>query len=152
MLNPNKRITIFSPELQDRNDITDLIKDYLKKNFQGFRKINTMTYSSLGEPCKDEQIGHWGTGEILIIFDRRLIPKYKRNFNLSKESRINYGILNASLCISMKLCDEKEIPYLRYEGEKIKGEQKLFFDKLDSIKDKIQSRLEKTLQPSSQTS
>ncbi len=141
----NKRVLIFSPEVREREEIEEIVKMFFKSNFgKYYSQIDFQKYSTLGEPVKDNQIGHWGLGEILVIFDRHISPKTSQD--PSFKNTPYFRALKVSYDMSRNLCDEKEIPYIIYEGEMTKKEEKKFIFKIEEIRDQIKSRLEAKLE------
>ena len=141
----SKRVLIFSPEMKDREELEDVVREYFKKNFGNYyTQIDFQKYSMLREPVIDNQLGHWGAAEIFTIFDQRLCSSKHRFKGIEKTPY--YQALGVSYKISLKLCNEKQIPYIIYKGEITKKEEKVFATKLESVKDKIKSRLEGKVQ------
>jgi hypothetical protein len=134
----NKRITIFAPELKDREEIGAIVEDYFKKEFSGyFNNLQFQKFYALNEPMTENQIGHHY--EVLVIFDRRLCPKNDRS-KLTKGTPY-FKALKVSLELTKNLCDEKNIPYLLYEGEMAKKKEYLFIRKIENIKKRLEERL-----------
>ncbi len=141
----NKRVLIFSPEVRDREEIEGVLEQYFKKNFRHYLpRVDFQKYSMLSEPIKDNQIGHWETGETFVVFDRRLCSQ--KNHIKSLISSQYYRALKISCEMSRELCDKKGIPYIIYEGEITKKEEKAFIGKRENFKNKIKERLEAKVQ------
>jgi hypothetical protein len=101
----NKRVLIISPR-EDQQGIANVIAGY-RINFNNlFNGVDIQIYSRFDEPPEEDQLGHWGTGEILAILNRGIISKY---------GDVNHNILRASFDEHVKLCNEKGIPYMVYQ-------------------------------------
>jgi len=137
----NKRVLIFSPEVRDKEEISAFLQSFFRKNFANyFSQIDFQKYSMLREPITDNQLGHWGVAEIFTVFDQRLCSSKHRFKGI--EQTPYYKALKASYKTSLKLCNEKQIPYIIYKGEITKKEEKVFATELEEEKDKIRGRLE----------
>lgn len=134
-----KRVTIFSPELKDREEIGVAVENYFKNEFRNYSKeLEIQKYYSLNEPLTENQIGHHY--EILVIFDRRLCPKENRYEHARNTFR--FKLLNNVLELTKNVCDEKNIPYITYEGELTKKQELNLINKIVGKKEKIKQRLE----------
>jgi len=141
----SKRVLIFSPELKDREEIAEILQEYFKRNFGNFySQIEIQKYSMLREPVKDNQLGHWGIGETLVVFDRRLCSQKERI--RSNVNRPYYKALKVAYEMSVGLCDKKEIPHVVYKGEIAQKKESAFIAELEKIRGKINGRLETKVQ------
>jgi len=140
----DKRVLIFSPEIKDREEIAVVIDEYFKHNFGEYSDLYIQKYSSFCEPPTTNQLGHWGLSEIFVVMDRRLCPDKSRFVEI--KFRNYYRGLRISLELSKKVCDEKDIPYIMYEGEITKKQDAKLKIKIDSHKNKIRDRLEEKIE------
>jgi hypothetical protein len=139
-----KRVTIFSPEEKDREEIYSVVKSYFKKEFGDY--VNTFTiqkYPALHKPDQKDQLGH--QYEIFTVFDRRLCPKKDRSKFM--KNTLYMKTLKHSLDLTKKVCDGNNIPYIIYVGEITKRDEQKLVNKIDNLKDKIKKRLEEKLIP-----
>lgn len=140
-----KRITIFSPEMKDREEISSAVENYFKKEFGDYiNYFQIQKFAALNEPDIQKQIGH--CYEILVVLDRRLCPKENRSKFI--KDTLYFRTLKIALEMTKKLCEEANIPYVNYEGEITKRNEPKFINKIESLKEKIKSRLEEKLIPS----
>jgi hypothetical protein len=137
----NNRIIIFSADPKDQDDISWTIEAYLRNNFKKYTSnIETQKFSSLSESTtRGYAIGK--SGEILVVFDRRLCPREERRVELKKGEE-REGLIQLALEMSKKECDKNEIPYVQYEGEIRNGTEDAFITKINRVKEKIKKRLE----------
>lgn len=136
-----KRAIIFAPEAKDREVLAGILDEFFKRSFEDYYpQIEIQKYSMLREPLADNQIGHWGTAETFVIFDRRLCSSRSRLKSLRDTPY--YKALKASYEMSLGLCDKNGIPYVIYKGEIAKKEEKVFVAQIGRLTDKIRSRLE----------
>lgn len=143
----DQRILIFSPELIDKEDIGVIVKEYFFNNFKKyFKDLKIQKFSSFREPLTYDQLGHWNEGEIFVVMDRRLCPKGKRLKSDNQNIKNYYRGLKITLDLSKKVCEEKDIPYVTYEGEMRKDKKPDFINKIDLVKSKIENRLECNLE------
>jgi hypothetical protein len=138
----NKRVTIFSPEEKDREEIYSAVKSYFKREFRDYLSaFNIQKFSALSEPPTENQVGH--QYEILVVFDRRLCPKADRS-KFIKDTPY-FKILKHSLDMTEKLCDCAGIPHITYVGEITKRDEQKLLNKIDALKDRIKKRLEEKI-------
>lgn len=144
----DKRILIFSPELKDREDIAFFIKEYFKKNFRDyFNDLEIQNYFKFNEPPEIDRLGHWGERELFVVMDQRLGRSNSRFKEMRNNSSYKKSFEYHVFDLSKKLCDEKNIPYIFYEGEITKEEEFILTEKIDNVKDKIKNRLEGKVMP-----
>ena len=132
-------------ENKDLAQVNWAIGDYFQKNNFDNHDIEMHGYMQLDEPKGNLVLGHYGKGEILVVFDRRILPKESRNKELTFGAKHYQEVLKALYASMIKLCNEQEIPYISYAGEFFRKKEKEFFKKLDEIKDKIHNRLENAI-------
>ncbi|MCL5018634.1 MAG: hypothetical protein M1416_02630 [Candidatus Pacearchaeota archaeon] len=135
-----KRITIFAPEIKDREEIGLAVESYFKKEFGTyFDDLQIQKYAYTNDPKKeDDYLGHWN--EVLAVFDQRFVPKEKRCKDF--KNTIYFKSLKASHEMSINLCKDKNIPYVIYRGEITKKQEYLFVMEINNLKGKIKDRLE----------
>lgn len=137
-----KRALIFAPEVRDREEITGVIRGYFLKNFENYlTQIEIQKYSMLNEPPTKDYLGHWY--EVFVVFDQRFSPKEKRSKEFKKTPY--YKALKASYEMSVALCEKRSIPYIIYQGEIAKEEEKKLIAKIEKLKEQIKGRLEAKL-------
>ncbi len=142
----NKRIIIFSPEARDQEEISLVVREYFLKNFPSYlTKIEVQKYSTFSQPKPTKnQLGHWESGEILAIIDRRISGEKNRYKGLEKTPY--YKSLGISCEMSINLCREKNIPFVIYKGEVRRKVEKEFTTRIDEFKEQIKNRLEAKVQ------
>jgi len=133
-----KRILIFSPEVKDQDEIAFFLERYLKTFPAYSSDVQIHKYSSFGEPPLEDYLGHWY--EVFVVLDQKITPPQKRypSFKNTKEYR---GLVN-SFELHVKLCEEKDIPYIVYKGEIKTNRTSEFTAGIFVLTDKINKRLE----------
>lgn len=140
-----KRIIIFAPEVKEQEKIgariLENLGDIIRRYSDG---VAVKKFSNIGESFdKREEIGIGG--EILVVFDRRVLSFYHRRnilqYPLTKGEKLRLDCLKATLKSSQNLCDERKIPYIIYEGEIEKGEEIIFRKKIDDAKPNVLNKL-----------
>jgi hypothetical protein len=137
-----KRILIFSPSLAIQENLETLTRKYFGQDFRLFDKdVQYYKFGSIEESHKNKsQVGLGG--EILVIYDQYLLPTTRRILEASIKETKYHEWLKTLLEETKKLCRDKEIPYLDYEGEIEKKEERVFIAKLNILRKQIYSRLE----------
>ncbi len=140
----NKRIMVFAPEPKDQEDMAYVLDKYFKENFRDFYPdLQIHKSSAFNEPSEENWLGHWNEGEIFVLIDQR-ICRDKFRFRYMRGNPKYYQKHSPqfhSFDLSKKLCFEKNIPYLIYQGEITKKQESKLIGKIDSLKDKIKKRL-----------
>lgn len=133
-----KRVSIFSLEKKDREQIFGFVQEYFSENFKEFYPdLEIIAYSGFNEPPGNDQLGHREEKEILAIADKQITPakdRYKGN--------PRYALLKGSFDGSVRLCEQLEIPFVLYEGEIPRGIEFELQIKFDRVKGQIKKRLE----------
>ena len=137
------RIVIVSPEPQvHRSTLEYDLTSYFKKELKVKEDIAVQKFWSI-DNMKAHSIG--SGGEALVVFDKRLLrlggkPAYRGRAPLSSEE-VRHVLAEEAYKMTLTVCDEKEIPYILYEGEVERGLLDGLTNKLSLVKDRILYRI-----------
>jgi len=132
---------IFSPYIKDQNGIEEVLRDYLQENLRRYYKgIEIQRFSDIKDSINSESKIGMG-GEVLVIFDRKLSQIRKKPSEWTMNERIYYRGLKQLFELSTKICDEREIPYFKYEGEMEKDSVIELREKIAEMKERILQKL-----------
>lgn len=141
-----KRIMIFTPSLSERQQIRWFMEGYLKKNFAGYiSDIDLQDFENFYAPKGNVAIGHLDERELLYIIDLKSSSKKPVTTEQIKDAKRYYDEWLMTSCIeSFRLINEKEIPYILYQGEfaEIRDGRKVTSQEREILRKRLTDKLE----------